>query len=249
MKSYLNRAATQKTKFKSAGVSVLSYTAHQLKNSGTYLGKIYQDKKVINEFHIVCSDECKETQANINIADFNLHDSSNECQRKYEISPNGYLLFYDSKSNKDFRIKIEKASKTKKVEVQFDSLSLNKGDLYVATLLHPGIYKGLNLKNNTEFKVNVVYPDKKLLKKVNQVKQPITVDVNEKGFSQGIIKTLPGQGIVFNINTPSDIELNLHKEHKKPQEANIIKPSRGKKAKKIRRRFRWENPTKSKGNR
>ncbi|MFM9946447.1 MAG: hypothetical protein ACKV1O_00765 [Saprospiraceae bacterium] len=243
MNSYINRTAIKKMQFRSAGVSVLSYIVHPLKDAGIYFGKIYKGEKLLDEFKIACLEGCNEKQVNINLSDFNFQQIAEKGQKTYELSSEGYLLLYDSASNNDYQIRLEMASKDRSPKVVFDTKVLDEGDFYAATLLRPGEYKGRNLKNNAEFEVTVVYPDNKQITKSSEVIPPANIEVKKDGFYPASVKINPGQGLVFTIKTPSTIELGLKKGYEKELTYDP-ELTRDKKSKNIRNRYRWVNPNK-----
>lgn len=244
MKPYINRAALSKSVYKSAGVSVLSYTVHALKTTGIYFGKIFDKGTLVNEFKVVCSDACQSKQCNLNLADFQAQSLAERGGKVLEVAKEGYLIFYDSTGDKNYQVRLEKAGSSKKRKIQFDTKKLNAGDAYAVSLLRPGKYEGRNLLNKSDFQVKVLYPDNKLSKKLNTVIPPVNVEVTEEGFLPNAIELTPGQGLVFNVKTPSSLEISLKQATERKNEP---KPDlkRDKRTKQIRKRIRWNNPKKA----
>lgn len=244
MKPYINRAALNKSVYKSAGVSVLSYTVHALKTPGLYFGKIFDQGKLIDEFKVECSEGCEVKQCNLDLSDFYSRPLSEKGAKVLQVAKEGYLILYDAKGDKNYQVRLEMATPNKKRKIQFDTKKLNAGDAYAVSLLRPGKYEGRNLLNKTNFKVQVLYPDNAQLKKLNTVIPPVNVEVTKDGFSPNAIELTPGQGLVFNIKTPSSLEMMLKQatERKNDQRPDL---KRDKRTKQIRKRIRWNNPKKA----
>ena len=244
MKPYINRAAINKNQFRSAGISVLSYLAHPLNDADMYWAKVYHQNRLVDQFTITCSEKCSEKQANIDLAGFHARRSIDRGQKAFELSCGGYALFYDSTGDVDYHVRLEKASEVKRPTVVFDSKKLDKGDIYAVSLLRPGVYQGINLKNKTEFKVDVLYPETKDLKKKQETPSTVNIEVTDEGFYPKSVKITPGQGLVFQIKGACNLELDLKKAYEK-ENAFERELKKDRKSKKIRKRIRWENPDRS----
>ena len=210
-----------------------------------YIGKIYSNKDLVEEFKLECTDECGEKQVNIDLASFNLYDFAGRGQKTYQVSQGGYVVFYDSKYNNEYRLRLEKLSKSERGKVDFDTSKLEKGDIYSTVFLQPGQYEAKFSGNNDKsLKIMVEYPEKPDFRQRNQAIVPEQVVVNEKGFDKQDIKMLPGKGLVFLFEGSGDIQIKMVKPYeKKPVQTPSTPPAKPeKRKKKILKKVHWENP-------
>ncbi len=234
MKPFINRSAIHKTKFRSDEVSVLAYTAHLLKEEGAYSGSIFRKGELLKTFEINCTSQTNDQQVNIDLAGLKSDTGSLLSDQKLEVSPNGYVMFYDSVADDAYQVRVEKSLKNQKLKKEFESKQLDNDDLYSVILLRPGEYTGTEMKNKSNLKITVVYPDSSIKRK-SRKPGPVTVNVEKKGFSEKTVEVMPGQPLVFHVKDKSLIQIELKKPFDK--KAEVKKPKLSKR-KDIRRSIR-----------
>jgi hypothetical protein len=154
-------------------------------------------------------DENKETndvtsnQTNIDLS--NLADS-------YTIKKGGYGVFYVSIGAGGYSIELyqtDKGSQTK----TFDSKELKNDVIFSSMIIRPGTYLITNTVNNAKAELVVNYPE---LEKMRKILTPLNMESNTKEIIPNKISTNPSQGLIFKINAPSRIKIELTRAEDRP---------------------------------
>ncbi len=253
MANFINRAALNKTTFSSSGVGILSYTLHCITKPARYRGTVLDDGRQVANFTIECDEKCTDNfQADVDLA-LLAGPQASTTKPTYQLRPGGFLLLFDSRYDRNYQVRLHEIGSEQKSRSIFDTKTLGKGDAYAMSLLRPGEYGGYNTKNKTEFCLSVLYPPTVSAKKQPDVSQlaPLEIAVSEKGFHPNSADVLPGQGIVFRIATPSQIELKLTKAAPEPKRLEATQSTKQaatplKKKGEIRHTVQWRRAPKAK---
>jgi hypothetical protein len=145
------------------------------------------------------------TTNQINIDLSNLADS-------YTIKKGGYGVFYVSIGAGGYSIELyqtDKGSQTK----TFDSKELKNDVVFSSMIIRPGTYSITNTVNNTKAELVVNYPE---LEKMRKILTPLNIECNTKEIIPNKISINPSQGLIFKINTPSLIKIELTRAEDRP---------------------------------
>lgn len=233
MNNFISNKVLENTKFSNVTVGPLAYLIHKLSGEGSYQMEIFDNKKVIHSTFIICTKESELTCINFDLASIY---SSNKLPNSYSLNNEYcYVLLFNSKEYSSNRIVIRKGK-----EVEFDSSTPKKGDLYALNLIKPGEYEVFSKSTKKSIKINVLYPSLQTsLKKTNSD----SLKLSSKNFkSSGI---LPNQGFVIEFDdTFNDIEVTLVKENlpKKGQSITEQLHSRVQELQKARKKHNKANP-------
>ena len=149
------------------------------------------------------TDPITSNQTNIDLS--NLTDS-------YALKKGGYAVFYVSTGAGGYSIelyRIDKGSQTK----TFDSKELRNDMIFSSMIVRPGTYLITNTINNTQAELVVNYPE---LGKMRKVLTPINIECNAPEINPNKINVDPSQGLIFKINTPSRIKIELTRPEDRP---------------------------------
>ena len=149
------------------------------------------------------TNEIVSNQTNIDLS--NLTDS-------YSLKIGGYAVFYVSTGVGGYSIELyqtERGSQTKK----FDSKELKNDIIFSSMIIRPGTYLITNTVNNTKAELVVNYPE---LGKMRKILTPLGIECNIKEIFPNKIFVDPSQGLIFKINTPSRIKIELTRPEDRP---------------------------------
>jgi len=233
MEAKVNIHAFSTRSIASNGLCVLSNVVHIMPEEGYYNGKIFHKGIVVRTFILNVSEEHKNSQVDIDLFSLPLEKNFGGAtlQNNYNLMPKGYIVLYVSEGDGRYSIILES---TKKRKVYNTAEYLIKSDLFVVTLLRPGIYKMIDKGNNNEGQITVKYPI--IGKKRFIPNEPIKITVTEKGFSKSDISLNPSEAVLFQIDTEKSMIV-----------VDLLKPDDGPKEKlgKQYRKTKWKNPNMS----
>lgn len=230
MRARINTFALRTTAIESASLGVLGTVAHPLESEGEFRGLVYQGDTLAATFSLEVSPDATSTQADVDLAKITKGGSGRRNGFRYAVKPDGYLLLYVSEGAGGYHVVVEKLE-NKKSDVVFDSRKLNRGDLFVVTLLRPGRYEASGTAVDGAGSITVTYP--KLERKPYAPGEPERITVSAGGFDPTSVTVGPAQGVVFDTRA-KDIALVV--ECKEPDDGPA--PERPiKRRSSIRRKF------------
>ncbi len=233
MTNFISNKVLENTTFSNVSVGPLAYLIHKLSGEGSYQMEIYEEKKVINSSVIVCTKDSESTSINIDLSTLL---SSSKVSASYSLNDEHcYVLFFNSKEYSSNRIVIRKGK-----DVEFDSSTPKKGDLYALNLIKPGEYEVVSKSSKKSIKINVLYPSIQ-----TNLKKTISdsLKISSANFKNSEI--LPNQGFVIEFDdTFNDIEVTLVKENLPKKGQSIVEQlhSRVQEMQKARKKHNKANP-------
>lgn len=222
--SPLLSADTLSTNPISSGIMI----CHPILEPGEYEGVVINGDRETRSFQLICNDQYTDSQVDIDLykSDVNLEkDCLCSDKSTYNLRPGGYLVYYASFGDGKYRVNLSLRNKDNKGE-NYSTTNLQKGDLVVAMLMRPGEFEMRGkkdqkcqiyveqLKNEEEYKK---YSDK-----------PVSIKIDDAGFSQKELKLMQGQALVINFETEGELNFKL------------VRPADT--SDNPEKRHRWENP-------
>jgi hypothetical protein len=129
-----------------------------------------------------------------------------ELEQPYLVRAGGYTAFTAARKEDSSIIVVQRKEDSGKGD-SFDSRRLSDGDIFVTTMLRPGTYSLKNILNGAEGKIRVAYPV--VGKERYRPPAPLSVECTAKGFYPAAIDLKPAQGIMFRVQTPARIQIEL----------------------------------------
>lgn len=185
MKARVNTHAIGTTQIDSTRLGVLGMIAHQMLEAGIFLGNITLNDNERGSFLLEVTDESKNTQVDIDLAKIVQSVGVRSTRSvRYQLRPEGFLMLFVSEGAAGYRVHLEtKDAKSKKTnsKIVFDSARLQKNDMFITTLIRPGIWTATDRTNDQEAKIKVRYP---VMGKVSYRPSDtaITINVSEKAM-------------------------------------------------------------------
>jgi len=213
----------------SGSLTMLGTIVHQMSEPGEYRGVSLRNDQREAVFYVTVEKGSAINQVNIDLA--TLAEPSGQAStcgcassqagtRHFTLAAKGYALYHVSGGPGGFALHVGPSAETPQPR-EFDSVELKGGDLFVATLLRPGIYSVRNLALKGPAKavgeIDVAYPARG--KTAYQPPQAIRVESTADGFRPGKIKLHALQGCIFVCQTPSRIKIELTRPHDPPSES------------------------------
>lgn len=207
----LNRQIFEEDTFDSGSLGVLAYLMHPIAEPGNYQIEVRKNEAIVDAFGIEIVEK-----ASANQLDFDLAKTYNQkrtdganckcCDDDHSslsLIPGGYLVFYVSNGHRGYSVRVLKKD-AERTRVEFDSTALNKGDIFVLSLMEPIAYQLENLVTGAKGRINVSFEYKDKMK-LRPSETPVVNVKAGKVFEPAEIKIMSTQGIVFNILEKSRI--------------------------------------------
>lgn len=198
----------------SGSLTILGAVVHSFREPGQYRGTVH-GKKDQAVFYVSVDKNSPLAQVDIDLAALmDPADNSDECcssrnsQNRFSVNPKGYAVFRVSRGAGGYHVSIRKAEEKPESKI-FDSRSLNEGDLFAGTIIRPGTYSLVNTHTDTKAALVVSYPV--IGETAYRPPGPVRVQATRECFEPRRINLEPGQGLVFECNTESRIEIELQK--------------------------------------
>lgn len=137
-----------------------------------------------------------------------------ELEQPYLVRADGYVAF-TARDKADSAAIVVRRRDVDGKDKSFDSRRLDSGDIFAVTLVRPGAYSLRNVLAGAEGRIRVAYPQ--VGKERYHPPPPIQVTCGREGFGISAIDLQPAQGIVFRIETPSRIQIELVEPDDGPQ--------------------------------
>lgn len=234
MKTRINTYALRQTTVRSASLGVLGSVAHPMNEDGVYAGTVFQDGKPVAAFRIEVGANFSKSQADVDLALLIPRRKAMESRHdspSFELVSKGYLVMYVSEGPGGFHVALERAGRREdRAGSVFDSRTLQQGDLFIVTLLRPGLYEMHDDLGKAKGQIKVTYP--KPGKNPYVPAEPARVDVTADGFRPAEVSVGAAQGVVFTVSTA-----------KASLAVGLAQPDDGPRKKDERRdKVRWTNP-------
>lgn len=202
----------------SDALNVLGTLVHRFPDEGEYLVSVTRKDNHVGERLIVVDDEYHSRQATIDLSsiDSELDVADGDCSCEAEefqcIRPDGYVVFHVASGPGGYSVVVDPLAERDVRE--FDSGELTEYDRFAATLMRPGTYTMRNHIHDTKGTIEVAYPDPD----GDRPDTPVTVTCTDDEFDPAAVDVVPAQGLVFDIEDPSHVQIELEKPHERATE-------------------------------
>jgi hypothetical protein len=139
-------------------------------------------------------------------------------RRGFRVFVDGYLSFKTGRPH-GYRCYVTNAGGSTD-GLEFDSTELGPSDIYAQTLVRPGRYSVTNALTEVRADLTVSYP--KLEPTPYQPPDPLRVTCREEGFGQDPMELSPVQCVIFELDSPARILIELTE----PDDGPSPEPSR-----------------------
>jgi len=214
-KAIINRGTILQNGFDSGRLTPLCVVIHEFQSAGEFQGKVYQDDRPVSNFRLSVNKNSTNKQVNIDLATLTPEEprqSGAQPQARFDLQPGGNAVFYVSSGRGGNAVTINQIGLQS--FVVFDSRSLDKGDIFLVTLLRPGQYQLTNAITKIESQVRVNYPIAAgaPLKKLELQ----TTSVGPKQFGTASLEMQAIQGLAVRCDTPSRLTMQITQTFEKP---------------------------------
>lgn len=240
----VNRHLFTETGTDSASLNVLGTLVHQFPDEGDYVVEVSRDDQLLGSRLLVVSDEYHAVQADFDLSTFGEPRAGTEaddcdctgpctCEAQEHtcIREDGYAVFYVGRGPGGYTVTVDPVGERREAR-EFDSTKLGEDDTFAVVLLRPGTYAVRNPLADAATSVVVTYPDPEKGKEA--VRQPVPIECTEDGFEheREALEVHPGQGLVFDIGTPSRVVVELREPDERategggPGRVRMVNPNR-----------------------
>lgn len=241
MARFVNTFALSTERISSAEIGPLGMVAHKLNEAGKFVGRVQQGNIEVARFELFVEKGNAHGQADVDLSKLVVRpgDAPRRSAR-FKVSQEGFVIFFVSEGAGGYSVTLEapkQSKKSTKTAIIFDSQALTKDDLFVVTLVRPGIWTAHDRPSSGVSEITVTYPEIKTTA-YRPSEQGSVVEVTEKGMNPKALKIGPGEGVVFQIAAKTaSITVELTKpDDGKPKKGTTESKPKGK------RRVRWTNP-------
>lgn len=208
MKVRVNTFALQQRCLQSSALGVLGSIAHPIRKPGDFTGHVMQGKTQVAEFLLHADPDVAATQATIDLARIAgppLVGQRHKVQ-KFSVNAEGYLMLYVSEGPGGFWVQLLSHGKDRQA-LAFDSRKLKPGDLFIAILIRPGTHEAKMPKAKAAIRVRAPEASDKPF----QAPPPAGMTCTKTGFAPKKLEIYATQGIVFDFEVPSSVQIDLTK--------------------------------------
>lgn len=218
----------------SGALTMLGGVIHSFQEPGEYRGSVRKEGEGQAVFYVLVDKNSPVAQVNIDLAALTRPSdtSSKNCRledspNQFSVNPKGYAVFHVSEGAGGYNVHVRKAEENPETKI-FDSRTLSDGDIFSATIIRPGTYSVVNMLTKAQGQLVVSYPE--IGNTPYRPPGPIRVQVAQEHFEPQHIKLKPGQGLLFECNTPSRIRIELQRPDDGPDYPRQATPRRWKKS-------------------
>ncbi len=215
----INRYIFSQVNLDSGALTVLASVVHKFSEPGEYSGEIRRGEMEVGQFKILVGQTATpQLSVKIDLKSLDLPVSQplkNKICDCFAINPEGFVSFFVSTGAGGYFVEIQKSGKECGGAKVFDNRELKQEDMFVATVLRPGLYRVINATTKAEAELTVAYPE---IGKTPRSSQAIHLECNEKAIFPTSIFVNPGQGLVFRFKVPSRIKIELVKPEDRPKQ-------------------------------
>jgi hypothetical protein len=237
-KPRLNRYLFTETSVDSGAVNVLGTLVHPFPEGGEYVIEVSRGDELLGSRLLVVSDDYHAIQADVDLSTFGSTSRLDEacgckgacgCEDQHYscIRVGGFAVFHVGRGPGGYRVVVDALDDRRDPPGyddgedtvadapthQFDSTVLTEDDTFAAVLMRPGTYVMRNLETEAEGSVTVAYPDPDRGRGVRR--ESVTVRCTDGGFEPKSVDLHPAQGLVFRIEGPSRVEIELVEPHER----------------------------------
>lgn len=208
----------------SGSLTILGSIVHSFAEPGEYRGVCLRGDRRVGVFYLKVEKGLATNQVNIDLAalDASPADSCRCAEAaaggagRFVLGANGYAVFHVSGGPGGFAVHVGRAADAPPEHREFDSVKLQKGDLFAATILRPGVYAVSNLAHKAaSLELDVAYP--RAEKKPFQPPAAVRIKSSERGFDPpGRAEIIAMQGCIFACAAPSRIKIELKRPYDPP---------------------------------
>jgi hypothetical protein len=197
----------------SGALTQLGSVAHRFAEPGDYRGVVFNGELPVETFILHVSDSIAALQTNIDLAKAGRRNAQTGCcsagLQVYSVHSSGYVVFHVSVGGGGYFVTVNKIGKPD----AFDSRILRPGDLFTAILLRPGTYAARAKDALAGLTISVSYPAGK-----GKLAHKTSARVEYSGgrFRPSHVALKPAQGIVFDIEQDTRIQIALEKPEDGP---------------------------------
>lgn len=199
----------------SGSLTMLGSVIHSFREPGEYRGSVHKAGGGQAVFYITVDKNSPVAQANIDLASLPEYSDApqKECcddsiKNRFTVNPRGYVMFHVSGGSGGFDVHVRRAQENPDERV-FNSQELGEGDFFTAAIIRPGTYSVTNRLSEARAEVYVSYPQ--VGETPYRPPEAARLRVGPEGFDPQRIELKPAQGLVFEINAPARIMIELVK--------------------------------------
>lgn len=220
----LNRHLFTETGTDSGALNVLGTLVHQFPDAGDYVVEVSRDGELVGRELLVVSDEYHAVQATFDLSTVGERTDAGDCgcespctceDQDYTcIREDGFAVFHVGRGPGGYTVVVDPVGERREAR-EFESTELTEVDTFAAVLLRPGEYAMRNLVTDHEGSVVVTYPDPDSERGREARRESVTVECTDDGFDPEAVELHPAQGLVFRVETPSRVEVELVEPHER----------------------------------
>jgi hypothetical protein len=211
----------------SGSLTMLGSVIHTFREAGEYKGTVRRGDAILSTFYLSADKNSAIAQVNIDLAALTEPKSSGssaKCchdhkgdQHRFVVNPRGYAVFHVSGGKGGYYVHTEKVIEGKDTDQRvFDSRKLSDADVFSGTIIRPGTYSVTNLLTKARAEVVVSYPV--IGKTAYRPPAPVRVKSSKDYLEPKRVELKPGQGLLFDCETPSRIKIELEKADDGPKQ-------------------------------
>lgn len=222
----LNRHLFTETGTDSGALNVLGTVVHQFPDEGDYVVEVSREGEPVGRRLLVVSDDYHSVQADFDLSAFGPTTVDDGCDcggtggancdcegESYTcIREGGFGVFYVGRGPGGYTVVVDPVGERREAR-EFDSTEIAEDDTFAAVLVRPGKYVVRNLATDDEGSVTVTYPDPD--REREAVRESVAVECTDEGFDPAEAELHPGQGLVFTVETPARIRIELVEPHER----------------------------------
>lgn len=241
MPSFVNLHFLEQTHFDSGSPTGLSGVVRAFQEPGEFVVTFLRDDQIIERVHLSVVAESPQPEPRRRRADTDLAAELREPRpeplptqvsidlrqirrglpghpvgeltERFVVRAGGHVMLSASSGESSHAILVEPMQGKGE---PFDSRRLGAGDLFAVTLIRPGSYTLANELTGAKGEITVAYPT--VGKEPYRPPVPVTVECTERGFRPDRIALKPAQGLIFRVQAPSRIKIDLVKPDDGPVE-------------------------------
>ena len=226
MRAILNRQMFTTRVFDSGSLGPLGSVVHQFTEPGRYEAVVTRKGAASHTSWFDVAESSSNLQIDVDLASRPAHhpaESDDDCgcglapAKTAPASPDvpvvsakGYVLFHASHGD-GYAVRVGRQGTEKSV---FDSTALQRGDLYVVSLLAPTSYAMTNRAGKAKGTVVVAAPGERARALASV--EAVNIDCDQTRFTPAEVKALSGQGLVFRVQDTSRVVIEQKGEPEGP---------------------------------
>jgi hypothetical protein len=214
-KAIINRGTILQSDFDSGRLTPLCVVIHKFPSTGEFLGTILQDDRSIGNFSLSVTKDSTDKQVNIDLSTLPISEPrqpGSQPEAQFSVQPGGNVLFYVTRASGGNAVVVHPSGMP--AQVVFDSRTLDKGDIFLVTLLRPGQYQLTNTRNKVQSQVKVAYPVQAAAPLTRLTVQ--TTNAGQKQFGSKSMELEGIQGLAVRCDVPSRLQMQITETFDQP---------------------------------